>query len=291
MLRPALSLLALTFGAGMAQGCGSESDDRDQCKVPADCKGGSPTVTCNAGFCEDPTWGCIGEPDERATVGGPATLRVRLVEIGSSRPLPGSVVARACEVPTSNDPACAPIAGTTASYNAEDGYVTVTGLPANRPFRLLMEPGSGASFYPMDFYAQRPPRGNTEELPVLMTLSYEMGQALASAYDPPIVVRPDATQVMANFLNCAGGIASGVAMEIAQGESFQETNILYMSSDGLPDRMLTATSKLGIGIGVNTPTGSAFTLKAHVGTAALPPFTVRGFPGHLTVVNVYPRAY
>lgn len=297
MLRPTLGVCGLAGIALLAGACSNDDPDTNEsmdnitCSVPADCGSASPTVACSSGVCIDPTWGCIGKPDDRPSASSLATLRVRLVDIGSSRPLAGSVITKVCTVPTSNAPACTPLPGGAAEYDANTGLVNVTGLPANQPFRLVIEPGSGSSFYPIDFYTQRLPRGVAEEVPVVITLSIQAGEALASAYDPPIVVRPDGTHVLANFVDCTGKPAAGVAIEVNTPEKFAESRILYMGADGLPDLTRPSSSAVGIGIGLNTPTANPIDVRGRVGTMALPTLTVRGFPGHLTVLNMYPRAY
>jgi len=222
---------------------------------------------------------------------GPATFRVRIIDLGSFRPLTGGVNVSACAVPTTADPTCTPITGAVASYDGQTGYATVTGLPSSQPFRLLVEPGAGASFFPMDFYSQRPPRGTTEEATVLPTISAVSAAVLANAYDPPVVIRSDVTHVLANFLDCSGKPSAGVTFELSHPQSSSDMRIVYMGADGLPDLTRPSTSSIGMGIGVNTPTGSPFTATGSAGDLRFPSFSVRGFPGHLTVVNLYPRAY
>jgi len=287
--------LCLSLAMTLAWGCGEDVEKAtpggtaDKCNIAADCvaRGGSASSVCNAGVCEDPVWGCIGEADDRPAAGATATFRVGLNDL--TAPFQGTVGARACNA-TSEDPLCAqPIPGTTASYDPSQGLITVNGLPADKRFRLAVEP-SGA-FMPIDFYPQRTPRGETVEKIALSTLSTSLLQTLGSSYNPPIVPDPQTTHVMALVLDCEGELASGVTLELEEGSRSPDTRIMYLGSNTLPDPTLMQTSAIGSAVAINVPVGQPIRVKARLGTKDLQSSEVYGVAGHLTAVTFYPRKY
>lgn len=292
------SLLLLVVGCGgddsSAQGSSSLQTDAGSgaaCKAKTDCPKQTPTVQCMAGMCEDTIWGCVGTPDARqAPTESTATFKIKVHEAGRGAPIQVPVSARACP-PPAEDPSCAaPIPGTTAVYDNATGLVTVTGLPQDRTFRLLITPEPSSNLVGIDFYANRPPRDTTEGAQILQTLSLPLIQSFTSFFDPPIQSRLDSTSLSAVFLDCAGAPGAGVTFAVG-GTSASDSKILYLGSDLLPDARRTDTSPQGAAVVVNLDTNKLLTVSAKIGALDLPPFQVLGQPGHLTILHLYPRNY
>lgn len=283
-------------------GCGDDVNEAKvkidaggaRCVVTPDCPTETPTVQCNAGVCEDPAWGCVGEADERpASMSTTATFSVKLIDVANEGPLTVPVSVRACSLPTASNTECVAIPGATAVHNAPDGMITVTGLPADRPFRLAIDP-EGGGYAPIDFYSQRPPRDTEREPYPLTSFPTALIPILANSFVPPIPVNPEASFVLASFYDCQATptLAAGVQVSLDRDQAAPDTRAIYLASDRVPNPAQTSTAATsGSAMIINVPSGKPFTINPKVGNAQLPTMQVIPIRDRLTVALVYPRTY
>ena len=155
-----------------------ECQSRLECLTPVK---ESPTVQCVDGFCVDPTWSCIGQPDNRERVAGAkGTLEIPLLSVTTNQPIPGALW-RA--VICGSTPGCVSVAGAGSwSYDATTGIMRVTGLDPELPVRIWLdetaipdatgsapvpaEGGAPRSIIPIEFVTQKPAIGVTKTAPV-----------------------------------------------------------------------------------------------------------------------------
>lgn len=278
-------------------GCGDDrretvtiDPDLKRCMVPADC-GPSPTAQCSGGICEDDTWGCVGQADDRpAVTSGTATLRVKLVDTFTGEKPTALPAVRVCSHALL-DPSCGGVPGASAAYDERSGTIIVSGLRQNATFRLAIDPVTPGAFMPLDFYPQRPVLGETEQEAALYTFPPELAPALGQMYAPPIPVRSDGGMIMTVYHDCANKWAQGVVQSVPAGPAFAESRTLYLAISNVPDPSLTATSPGGVALTINLPTDVAVSVMATSFNTTLTQFAMKPLPGRMTVVHAYPRKY
>lgn len=200
-----------------------ECQSRTECLTPDK---ESPTVQCVDGFCIDPTWSCIGQPDNRERVAGAkGTLEIPLLSVSTNQPIAGaSWTARIC----GSTPGCVSVpGGGSGSYDASTGIMRVTGLDPELPVRIWLdetaipdttgsapapaEGGAPRSIIPIEFVTQKPPIGVTKTAPVQVVAWSEVAAFRATYTNGPAGDKVDLT----NLIDATGTTANiyGVAFD------------------------------------------------------------------------------
>lgn len=265
-------------------------DAGQACVTVSDCKSLSPTVACNGGVCEDPTWGCVGELDERPPAVQPtATLRGTVVDGTTRMPVLG-MTASACLLPTF-DPECArPFPSATSSYDLDAGVFTLQGVPQDTQVRVKIEFPADAGLLPLDQYTARTAHDLTM-LPTLITLPFAVSSSLTTSLDPPRVRDPANASITASVLDCQNEPAVGVQIRIAESDRINGTEVFYFAPDGQINQKATATDAFGVALVINVKPGKLITLQTWAGNLMLNEFHVLGFPHRSTAVSFFPRIY
>ena len=180
-------------GGGLACDLSSNRCVQRECQVQVDCMTAdkaSPTVQCLDGFCVDPTWGCIGDPDPRNYSPGEfGTLRVPLYDPSTQGPLDGSDWSTLVCRPAAEDPDCLQPLDVPTSYDPITGIVTVEQLDPTRPVRLWLtetklplQPNrlNGKATVDMEFITQKPPVGVTTTPPLRVVTWIWIGSLIES---------------------------------------------------------------------------------------------------------------
>jgi len=258
------------------------------CTTAADCEMTSPTVECIAGRCEDATWGCRGQPDDRpASTQQTATLKLAIVDIVTRLPV-AAVTARACRLPVF-DPECTQtIQGTSATYTPEGGLV-VTGLQQRTPFRLKLDFPESLGLAGVDYYSQKPVQ-DVVDAPPIFTIPFAAITMLEGLFEPAPKVDLNKTHLVAWAYDCQDRPASGVSLSVNEAQA-PEAQTFYLDANALPAPGRASTDVLG-GMGlINVRPNKLVNLSTSVGGTPLSQSAVSGFGRRLTVLNFYPRAY
>lgn len=261
-----------------------------RCTSVADCRSLSPTVACNAGFCEDVTWGCVGAPDERPPTKEPtATLKGRVID-GATRMPVLALSAAACLLPTF-DPECTrPFPSTRTEYDVDAGMLTLKGVPQDTQVRIKIDFPMDAGLLPLDQYTARTAHDVTT-LPTLITLPYSVSPMLTLSLDPPRVRDPANGSITASVVDCEGKPAVGVQIRIAESDRIDGTEVLYFAPDGQINQKATATDAFGSALIINVKPSKLITLQTWAGDLMLNEFHVIAFPRRSTAVSFFPRVY
>jgi len=290
-----------------------ECDTTEECLL----KSPSPTVQCMAGFCVDPTWGCIGQPDDRPhPPGTTGTIVVKL--LSENMPVAGvNWQIKVCSQPQI-DPSCvSQVVGPTTQYDPATGTATIAGLSYDRPVRLQFDapepkdPSGETTYIPMDFYTQQPPVGITE-VPALRVVSrVALAQLVASfstiTNSMGIVqpVNPDLGNIYGLIFDCQGKPASNVILGYtnAVGAALNPAPVvLYFNETNTP--VLTAKysfpsgifSSLNIAL-ENITVGTTLVVSADAAGTPVRTRPIRSdytmllASKRLTTVHFYPRNY
>lgn len=178
---------------GVGQTCDLTSNRcvKRDCDTTEECllKAPSPTVQCMQGFCVDPTWECIGKPDNRTrNASETGTIKVKLLSSIDQKPVPGTTwTIKVCTPPQFDKDCANPVAVPTPTYDAATGTVTITGLSYDMPVRIMVDeialkdPDGQTTIIPIDFYTQKPPIGVTE-VPALRVVSRAGLKALVDGF-------------------------------------------------------------------------------------------------------------
>lgn len=307
MMRPDYKvILRLMCAAAPLVGCGNDSsgtgvgtgggdgvvDAGLKCQIDSDCQSVGATAVCSAGVCEDKVWGCIGTADSRpAATTQTATFKIALVDVLDHLPIREQAFARACPLP-SVDPNCAtPLPGVTAFHDPFEGKVTVSGLPQDQPFRLVVEPSVPGAWVPIDYYVTRPPRDSVEQEAPLYTFTYGISQALAASYNPPLPFHDDQGVLVVVYHDCQERWAAGVSASLNANDLLPDSEIIYFSDRTQPDPALTETTSSGVMVGINMPTGKSVRITSQVDAHPIADIDVTMLSGRVTFVHAYPRSY
>lgn len=300
---------------GVGQTCDTATNRcaKRECDTTEDCRRSkpSPTVECMQGFCVDPTWSCIGQPDDRKrSAGETGTLRVPLFSSFDGKPVPGSAwKARVCP-PAQFDENCdRPLDGVTSEYDSESGIMTISGLSYETPFRIqLDETALNDAVIPMDFYTQRPPVGVTEVPPIrvvsrtgLAALVASFASIQAMGYMQPI--NPALGNVYGLLFDCEGKLAGDVQVGYtnALGTTFNpEPLILYFDEQQVPSLVRKWSYSTGVFSTLNLPVENVNASTTLIVDGTSTPVKTRSIRSEyklrpaafrLTTVHFYPRDY
>jgi len=206
-----------------------DCDTTEECRL----KSPSPTVQCTQGFCVDPTWECIGKPDNRTrNASETGTIKVKLLTADFMKPVENAKwTIKVCNTPQL-DPNC-----TTKfnipdpTYDAETGTVTVSGLSYDVPVRMMFDEATPdtmdptvTKYIPIDFYTQKPPVGVTEA-PALRVVSRQGLATLVAAFGSISMSQTGTSQsvnpMLANIyglvFDCEDKLASQVGLSYTDG--------------------------------------------------------------------------
>jgi hypothetical protein len=299
---------------GVGQTCDTSTNRcaKRECDTTEDCRRAqpSPTVECIQGFCVDPTWSCIGRPDDRAREpGATGTLRVPLYSSTDGKPVPGAQwTAKVC-APAQLDQACErPLAVDEPEYDADTGIMTISGLSYDTPVRIQFdEVALSDSVIPMDFYTQRPAVGVTEVPPVrvvtragLAALIASFAGVVAGAEQP---VNPALGNIYGLLFDCEGKPAGDVQLSYTNplGEPFSPAPVvLYFDEQQVPSLVRQWSYPTGVFSSLNIPLENI-----NVGTTLIvdsssnpvktrsirSEYKLRLAPSRMTTVHFYPRDY
>jgi len=260
-----------------------------ECTIASDCGSASPTMQCNAGKCEDRTWGCIGQPDDRAPPSEKtATLKTTIYNI-VTRELVESATVRVCNLPVFDPDCTKPLEGATGTYS-KDGGIVVTGLKQRTPFRLKIDFPAAANLAGVDYYSQRPIQ-DTYQAPPLLTIPFDSIELLRLTFDPPPVIDLDKAHLVGWAFDCEDKPAAGLSLLVDEAEPPAETRAFYLRENGLPAPGRTATDING-GMGlINMKPGKLVPLATVMGETRVSEYRVEGFGRRLTFVHFFPRNY
>jgi hypothetical protein len=270
--------------------CTASSSVGAECAKAADCNSLSPTMECNAGRCEDRSWGCAGQLDERPrAVQSTATLQTRVLDFSTRMPVP-ELTASACLLP-SFDPDCTrPLPGTSSSYDLDAGQLRVTGVPQDTPVRLKIDFPLDSGLIPLDLYSVRTAHDLTT-LPTLATLPASVSPSLTALLDPPRVRDPNHASITAVVVNCQDEPALGVEIRVAEADRVAGTEVLYFGSDGQLAPGASTTEALGSALIINVKPARLITLQTWAGKLLLGEHRVLAFAHRSTAVHFFPRVY
>jgi hypothetical protein len=185
-------------GCGQGRVCNLATNrcQERECSITADCLTAtkeSPTVECIQGYCVDPQWGCIGQPDDRQHVPGEkGTLEFQLLSGSTNTPIVGADWdIRVCGAAQYDIVGCDESSrppGWKHVYDSVTGTVTISGLDPELPVRIwideknLLDPNSltGKAIIPMEFVTQKPPVGLTKAPPVRVVAWSGLAALIAS---------------------------------------------------------------------------------------------------------------
>jgi hypothetical protein len=260
------------------------------CTTVADCKSLSPTVACNAGVCEDLTWGCAGKADERPPAQQPtATLQGKVLDLSTRMPV-SELIASACQLPTFDPDCTRPFPGTKTNYDFDAGMLTLTGVPQDTQVRIKIDFPEDAGLLPLDQYTARTARDLTT-LPTLVTQPFALSPRLTLSLDPPRIRDPANASITAVVLDCQNRPAVGVQIRIAESDRITGTEVFYFAEDGQIVQNATKTIAFGSALIINVKPAKLITLQTWAGDLKLNEFRVMGFPRRSTAVSFFPRVY
>ena len=255
------------------------------CVITPDCP--SATATCVDNVCVDEAWGCSNEPDNRpAATQSSASVNIMVKDAVSMMPVSGTTTAKLCLAATV-DPTCAQsFAGSTASYSAQTGVITATGLVPGAYYRVYAVPPTSSGLLPFEYFTNRTARDVEMPADAYFTPSFILdGNALQAP--KPI----DRNKAIASFRihDCLGRPAEGVSMTISGGSD--DMIVTYTNETRQPNYELTATTKLGIAGVLNGPVGTLTTLTVKSGTKSVISFSLVFRGATSTTVDLYPRLF
>lgn len=273
--------------------CGAEglckSKVESACVTAADCNSTSPTMTCREGQCIDP-WACVGELDDREPFIEPtATVEAKVLNLLTRQPAPAPT-ARACLLPTF-DPGCTiPLTGTSSTYDAATGTLTMVGLPQDTPVRLKLDFPSEHGLAPIDHYSVRTPHDLTK-FPMLTAVPLALASQLVSALDPPRTIEASKAAISAQVFDCENQPASGISFQIMESDRLPNTEVLYLAADGQLAPSAVTTDAGGSALIINAKTSRLMTLQAWLGGTMVKDYRIMAYPGRTTIVHLQPRVY
>jgi hypothetical protein len=252
-----------------------------ECIDPEECEGDTPSFTCLEGRCQDPVWGCIGEPDDREITTPTATFKVQVVGLISKAALPDLKI-EAC---ASVDTLCqSPLREPVITY--ENQIVTVTGLPQNSSIHLKFE---ASEHITTDFYSQRLVRNETVEEIIELVPTVLFG-ALGASLGVDVDIENNAS-INVLTVDCSEPPVPQAGIRLTLSDTLETTEIYYVTDGNLPDTKLDSTTVAGAAGAVNLQAGKQITIKALLGDRVISSFPVTPYANRMTYVNLYPRLY
>ena len=302
---------------GVGQSCDTSTNRcaQRECDTTQDCRltKPSPTVECVQGFCVDPTWSCIGQPDERPhEKGEKGTLKIPLLSTVDDKPIPGAVwtaticspaqLDENCERPLQVDPP--------PEYDADTGVMTISGLSYDTPIRIQFnETALNDAVIPMDFYSQRPPVGETDVPPVRVVTRAGLAALVSSfagisdAMGVQQPVNPLLGNIYGLLFDCEGKAAADVQLSYtnALGMPFNPAPlVLYLDEQEGPSLVRQWSYPTGVFSSLNIPLENlnvATTLVVDSNSTPIKTRSIRSeyklrlAPLRMTTVHFYPRDY
>jgi hypothetical protein len=290
------------IGCTASSQCGADTCDLPtkrcvarECTVSMECQtaSGSASAQCTEGVCSDAIWGCRDNPDPRPAPMLPtATLKLPVAVVGSTGTgmPPVTLDLKVCPVPTVADPNCTtPIPGALATYPMGSGVITVTGLPQDKLFRLMIDaPGTDA--VPADYYTQRPVRDVVEDQPNIRLVAGALWPSLSATGTAPDLTKGS---IFATFFDCQkpAARAGGVSISITEQNRLPDTRVSYFGASTV-DPMASATSAAqGLANIVNLPVEKEVTITSSVNGRVLHTFTTVLAKNRMANVMFFPARY
>lgn len=275
------------------------------CTSAKDC-GPSPTVQCNAGMCEDPTWGCLGKADPRgaASASGPASLKVKvLYAFAQGGALETGVKDLTFRLCAFDDALCdddTRLVTTDAAYGA-DNVLTINGLEAGRPYRLQLrgfhpDPAQAElELLPTEYLMVRTVVGDTIEPEPILMFEDAVRDSLGSLAEVPaddtlgtLLMRTYAC----NDATVAGvQVVSGTLTVGCMGDC--PTTVIYQGASNVPRVGATETDMFGRAAILNMKTDEPSRIKVTraVDKQEMASFVVTPRANWITFVSVWPWDY
>jgi hypothetical protein len=298
-----------------------------ECDTTQDCllRKPSPTVQCQQGFCVDPTWSCIGQPDPRVPVPGETgTLRIPLLSSADGKPVPGtSWKIRVC-LPAQFDLPCATPLAAETSYDSATGIATISGLSYDQPIRILFdeqsmkEPGPTGELQPailaMDFHTQKPVVG-TMDAPALRVVTRAGLTALVTSFysvlaEGQVAVDPTKGNIYGVVFDCEDKPAANVQMTYsnALGAPLSPAPVvLHFNEQNVPSLKRQWSYATGVFSTLNLPknenmnVATSLSFDTSLDPNVVPPanklrsirsdYSMLLPEGRMTTVHLYPRNY
>jgi len=256
-----------------------------QCKKTADCSDVSDSASCVMGRCDDVTWGCIGQPDDREVpASGSATLKLKVLDLSMLPFTDGSLKVTACSVP--NLGTCSKLPNAKISYDEETGWLSVAGLLQKQRFWLQI---TAADKVPVDWYTQRPPVGVTEEPEPAVLVPVGIESLIGGMLDPMVEVDLETKSTMIiRAYNCNAENGEGVSFDVSK--ALADTTIFYLDSGYQVLVNEQATDATGTG-GIANARAAAIRITVTRGGALVTEFDVTPRPKVLTYLALYPQDY
>ena len=155
--------------------------------------------------------------------------------------------------------------------------------------RLKIDFPAESGLLGLDLYSQRPPRDVTDG-PLMITVPSAMLPGLTAAFDPPLALDLEKTQILANVFDCRDMPAGGVSLALSDADKLPDTAVLYAGRDGLPIQGATKTDPVGAASIVNAKI-ARFTVTTSLQGTAISEYPVTAFPHRLTTIMFYPWLY
>lgn len=282
-----------------------ECTTNDECKARLS---NSSTAVCNAGTCEDPVWGCIGERDNRPAATLPtATLHIPFVKAnldGTREPVLGTRVIPCPDPAVSVGVPCETesqgLTGITTSQDPTTGLITLRGIRQGTFLRVrLIPPVTEENLSPVDYYTQMTIRDEMT-VPMVVTIRDAYLRAAGPSYNPPVQIRADLGGMWGVVFDCQGNPAAGATVEIGAGYSrngqdttpISPTVVTYFSNGVPSPYVATATDGSGLFSIINTETSFVTPLSVYAphGRKASS-MQIKFAPSCITTVHFHPREY
>ncbi len=271
-----------------------------ECETQADC-GSSPTARCVNGACEDPTWGCLDEPDEREpNMSAAAELQVKVLylfpEAGELETGVRNLKARVC---AALDDSCSTAVTTDTVY--DDNVLIVRGLENGKAYRIRITADhpslDDVPLIDVEYTMYRTVLGTTvEPRPIYM---FEDARRASFASLAGISVDPQLGTFLAYVLDCEGKEVEGVSISVDKitvgcgGDAQCGTSVFYMNASNVPDRGATKTNAAGRAGIVNLVPDvfNRVTLTRVHDDKRITSFVITPRPDVFTYTFFYPRDY
>jgi hypothetical protein len=165
----------------------------------------------------------------------------------------------------------------------------MTGLPQDAPIRLKIDFPVESGLLGLDLYSQRPPRDVTDG-PLMVTIPGVTLPGLTAAFDPPIALDLEKSQILINIFDCQDNAAGGVSLSMSDADKLADTAILYAGRDGLPIQGATKTDAVGAASVVNAKV-ARFTIATNLQGRPISEYPITAYAHRLTTIMFYPKLY
>lgn len=263
--------------------CEDSRCESPECTKDDQCTGGQ---SCVMGRCDDVTWGCADQGEDRTPTLPTATLRVKVTTLTGGTLKPDEELAvKVCSVAV---PDCMlEVADAAWSYDSATGFLEVTGLTQRQKFWLSITAKNQAQ---VDWYTQRPPIDVTEEPEPIVLVPANIGTLIGNNFDPPIFVDLEnkATMIIRVY-NCSLKNAEGVSVRMNKPTA--DEKIFYLDANYsilLDEQETDATGTAGI---ANTAPIPNRVIVERSGGAGVTEFNLTPRTKVLTYLALYPRNY